>query len=334
MTRKNPGTLADFEPEIEARARRIHGQTLRNKRKKQQEQANSEETTSVTTEELTDSSQNPTVSESTSTNTPRANPTPNEPMGDQTIRELAPAPTVQQPLCITFPQGETPFQLKTGLIHLLLTFHGLPSESPHKHLYEFNLVCSSMKPHGVSEDQIKLRAFPFSLSGIAKECLFYLPPNSITTWTQLNRIFLDRFFPAAKASEIRRSIIGIKQEHEETLYEYWERFKKLCASCSQHGLSEHTLLQCFYEGLLPLEMRMVDAAGGGAFVNMALNTARGLISTMATNSQQFSSEPSRRVHEVSTVSLENKIDQLTNIVNSLVAGKIETSRVCGICTTS
>ncbi|KAK8560973.1 hypothetical protein V6N13_026408 [Hibiscus sabdariffa] len=55
---------------------------------------------------------------------------------------------------------------------------------------------------------------------------------------------------------------------------------------------------------------------------------------MATNSQQFSSEPSRRVHEVSTVSLENKIDQLTNIVNSLIAGKIETLRVCGICTTS
>ncbi|KAK8697484.1 hypothetical protein V6N13_113629 [Hibiscus sabdariffa] len=218
-------------------------------------------------------------------------------MAEQTIRELAAAPTVQQPLCITFPQGETPFQLKTGLIHLLPTFHGLPSESPHKHLYEFNLVCSSMKPQGVSEDQIKLHAFPFSLSGIAKEWLLYLPPNSITNWIELNRIFLDRFFSASKASEIRRSIIGIKQEHEESLYEYWERFKKLCASCPQHGLSEHTLLQCFYEGLLPLEMKMVDAADGGAFVNMTPNAAKGLISTMATNSQQFSSEPSRQVHE-------------------------------------
>ncbi|KAL4335502.1 hypothetical protein GQ457_07G001480 [Hibiscus cannabinus] len=103
----------------EARARRIHGQTLRNKRKKQQEQANSEETTSATTEESTDSSQNPAIGESTSTNQVDANNTPNEPMGDQTIRELAATPTVQQPLCITFPQGTTPFQLKTGLIHLL-----------------------------------------------------------------------------------------------------------------------------------------------------------------------------------------------------------------------
>ncbi|KAL4377000.1 hypothetical protein GQ457_02G035650 [Hibiscus cannabinus] len=55
---------------------------------------------------------------------------------------------------------------------------------------------------------------------------------------------------------------------------------------------------------------------------------------MAAYSQQFGvmSEPSRCVHEVSTVSLENKIDQLTNIVYSLIAGRNEPSRVCGICT--
>ncbi|KAL4362635.1 hypothetical protein GQ457_04G023730 [Hibiscus cannabinus] len=167
MTGKNPCTVVDFEPEIEARARRVHVHTLRNKRKKQQEQANYEETTSATTEESTDSSQNPAISESTSTNpvdannTPRANPTPNEPMGDQTIRELAATPTVQQPLCITFPQGTTPFQLKTGLIHLLPTLDGLPSESPHKHLTEFHLVCSSMKPQGVSKDQLNYEHFHF-----------------------------------------------------------------------------------------------------------------------------------------------------------------------------
>ncbi|KAL4354612.1 hypothetical protein GQ457_06G015410 [Hibiscus cannabinus] len=57
---------------------------------------------------------------------------------------------------------------------------------------------------------------------------------------------------------------------------------------------------------------------------------------MIANSQQFCamSEPSRWVHEVSIVSLENKIDQLTNIVYYLVAGKNEPSRVCGICTMS
>ncbi|XP_017647991.1 uncharacterized protein LOC108488212 [Gossypium arboreum] len=177
-------------------------------------------------------------------------------MANQTIRELAAAPAVQQPLCITFPQGTTPFQLKTG------------------------------------------------------------------------------YFPVAKASELRRSILGIQQRSDESLYDYWERFEKLCASCPQHGLSEQTLLQYLYEGMLSMDKKMVDAASGGALVNMTPENARTLISTMAANSQQFSSssEPSRRVHEVSTVSLENKIDKLTDIVNSLVTGKIGAAKVCGICT--
>ncbi|XP_052886952.1 uncharacterized protein LOC108475442 [Gossypium arboreum] len=209
-------------------------------------------------------------------------------MANQTIRELVAAPAVQQPLCITFPQGTTPFQLKTRLIHLLPTFNGLPSKSPHKHLAEFHMVCSSTKPQRVSGDQIKLRAFPFSLAGMAKEWLFYLPPNSITTWAELSRVFLYRYFLAAK-----------------------------------------TLLQYLYEGMLPMDKKMVDAASGGALVNMTAENARTLISTMATNSQQFgsSSEPSRRVHEVSTISLENKIDKLTDIVNSLVTGKIGAAKL-------
>ncbi|KAL4347002.1 hypothetical protein GQ457_17G001710 [Hibiscus cannabinus] len=327
MTRSNPTELVEFDPEIEASARRAQGQ-LRREKKKRREQSNSERTADSTNEESTDSTNHPNDP------TPPIK-VPRAPMAEQTIRQLAAAPTVQQPLCITFPQGDTPFQLKTGLIHLLPTFHGLPSESPHKHLSEFHLVCSSMKPQGVSEDQIKLRAFPFLLSGIAKEWLFYLPPNSITTWTDLNNKFLVRFFPTAKASEIRRSILGIKQKYEETLHEYWERYKKLCASCPQHGLSEQTLVQYFYEGLLPTEMKIIDAASGGALCNMTPTQAKDLISTMAANSQQFGaiSEPNQRVHEVNNVSLEKKFEQFTDMMAYMFADK-KAFRPCGICTST
>ncbi|KAK8593169.1 hypothetical protein V6N12_045254 [Hibiscus sabdariffa] len=167
------------------------------KRKNQREQADSEGTTSTTNEESTDSSHHPANTAPT-----HITETTHTPMADQTISELAAAPAVQQPLCITFPQGEMPFQLKTSLIHLLPTFHGLPSESPHKHLTEFHLVYSSMKPRGVSEHQIKLRAFPFSLSSIAKEWLFYLPPNSITTWTDSIVNFLAGKSNSARACGI------------------------------------------------------------------------------------------------------------------------------------
>lgn len=196
MTRKNPGELVDCEPEIEALARRLHAQTLREKKQRQRQQrlerdleiaSEAESHFDNTTEEPIPMADN-----------------------DQTIRQLTAAPDDNQPMCITFPNGETPFALKTGLIHLLPTFHGLPSENPHKHLKEFHMVCLSTKPQGVSEDQIKLRAFPFSLADIAKDWLFDLPSNSVTTWTDMARLFLDRFFPAAKASELRRSILSIR----------------------------------------------------------------------------------------------------------------------------
>jgi hypothetical protein len=120
---------------------------------------------------------------------------------------------------------------------LLPKFRGLENEDPHKHLKAFHVVCSSMKPQGVSEEQIKLRAFPFSLEDAAKDWLFYLPPGTITTWPNLVRLFLDKYFPTSRAIGIRKEICGIRQKESENLHEYWERFKRLCASCPQHDIS-------------------------------------------------------------------------------------------------
>ncbi|KAK4390552.1 hypothetical protein Sango_2118500 [Sesamum angolense] len=84
----------------------------------------------------------------------------------------------QQPLCIEYPTLEVDRELKSGPIHLLRTFRGLAGEDPHKHLKEFHVVCSGMRPQGVTEKQVKLRAFPFSLGDKAKDWL-YLPSGSI-----------------------------------------------------------------------------------------------------------------------------------------------------------
>ncbi|XP_073138624.1 uncharacterized protein [Henckelia pumila] len=105
-----------------------------------------------------------------------------------------------------------------------------------------------MKPHGVTEEQIQLRAFPFSLKNAAKDWLYYLPPGSMTTWTEMKRIFQEKYFPASRAANIRKYIYDIMQFTGESLHEYWEWFKKLCASCPQHQITENLLIQYFYEG--------------------------------------------------------------------------------------
>ena len=183
----------------------------------------------------------------------------------QTLKELTTPNLNQQPLCITFPElaeGAT-FELKSGLIHLLPTFHGMKGEDPNKHLSEFHVVCTSMKPNGVTDEQIKLRAFPFSLKDSAKDWLFYLPPGSITTWAQMKKCFVEKYFPATISSSLKKAISNVEQKDDDSLYEYWEQFKKLCASCPYHGYSEQDLVLYFYGGLSDEDLRMVNASSGG-----------------------------------------------------------------------
>ena len=67
-----------------------------------------------------------------------------------------------------------------------------------------------MKPHNVTEDQIKLRAFPLAVQDATKDWLYDLPPRTVTIWVDVARLFLDKYFPEMKASALRREIIGIK----------------------------------------------------------------------------------------------------------------------------
>lgn len=100
----------------------------------------------------------------------------------------------QAPLYIMYLEIEAAFELKSRFINLLLTFHGLENDDPHKYLKAFHLTYSLMKPQEVTEKQIKLEAFQFSKVDVAKEWLFYLPQSLITTYDQMVYVFwIDSF---------------------------------------------------------------------------------------------------------------------------------------------
>ncbi|RDX95349.1 hypothetical protein CR513_22146, partial [Mucuna pruriens] len=156
-------------------------------------------------------------------------------------------------------------------------------------------------------------------------------------------MFLEKFFPVSRTTTIRKEICGIRQHTGETLHEYWERFNKLCATCSYHQISEQLLIQYFYEGLIIMDRRMINATSGGALMDKTPVAARNLISNMASNTQQFGTRgaaTSRAVNEVATINnhrLENKITEPTSLVRQLGIGQHYTSpsaKVCGICTST
>lgn len=126
MTRSSYSHILDIDPEIERtfhalnRARRIRERT---------------------TSEVEINIEFETKAEHINNTTPMA-----DNMLNRTLKELAAPDVNYQPLCIQYPDLDADFELKSGLIHLLPKFHGLAGEDPHKHLKEFHVVCSTMKP--------------------------------------------------------------------------------------------------------------------------------------------------------------------------------------------
>jgi len=136
-----------------------------------------------------------------------AQPPPHE----RTMSELTTLEFTYHSLCIQYPEEEILYVLKTGLIHLLPKFHGLAGEGPCKHLKQFHVVCSTMKPVDVQEDHVYLKTFLHFLKDNAKDWLYYLAPRSITSWDDLKRLFVTKLFHASRTTTIEKEISDIKQ---------------------------------------------------------------------------------------------------------------------------
>lgn len=64
-----------------------------------------------------------------------------------------------------------------------------------------------MKPIMIIKEQIKLKAFPFSLDNSAKEWIYYLLLGTITTRADMKKLFMEKYFPRARL--IRKDICAI-----------------------------------------------------------------------------------------------------------------------------
>ncbi|GJU15796.1 reverse transcriptase domain-containing protein [Tanacetum coccineum] len=145
----------------------------------------------------------------------------------------------------------TNFGLKNDMIQQVQTscpFRG-PGDDANKHLDKFLHVTQSMKVNGISDDALRLYLFPYSLQHRAAEWFDRLPRNSITTFDQMAKMFLGKYFPPSMVTKLRNDITNFHQEPDESLFEAWERYKLSIDRCPNHNMLPVTQIDTFYNGL-------------------------------------------------------------------------------------
>ncbi|KAF8105296.1 hypothetical protein N665_0159s0001 [Sinapis alba] len=213
------------------------------------------------------------------------NPRPNHPQ-----RQARPIGTYDQPhihgnrLGLRAPAVENNnFEIKSSLINMIENhkYHGLAVEDPLDHLYQFDRYCGLSKTNGVSEDALKLRLFPFSLGDKAHIWEKNIPSDSITTWDDCKKAFLNKFFSSSRTAKLRNDISGFQQHNLESFGEAYERFRSYISQCPHHGFSLESQLSIIYRGALPKYRSRLDTASNGFFLGRTERDALELVENMA-----------------------------------------------------
>nr|XP_028944591.1 LOW QUALITY PROTEIN: uncharacterized protein LOC114819587 [Malus domestica] len=237
------------------------------------------------------------------------------------------------PSCILLPTEARNYDLKSSHFHMLPSFYGLPNEDPLAHVKEFYNVVSGLPLQGVSEANLRMRVFPYTLKDRAKSWLMTLAPGSLITWDAVAKKFLEKFFSTQKTATLRGQIFNFKQDDGEPFNECWERFKGLLLQCPHHGLPFHLQMQIFYDGLTQTCQSTVDNAAGGALKKKNAQESYNIYEMLGSNAQhkdlrgkKVGVYETNSNHELSlqVANLEKKLEAVLNMVP-------KANEVCAIC---
>jgi hypothetical protein len=204
-------------------------------------------------------------------------------MGDQTTKlcDFTNVPNAQfivNP--ITSPEIKAhSFEVSPGLLNLIakVQFGGSASEDASMHLHEFCEICDMQKFKNVENYIVKLKLFPFSLRGKAKDWLLSLSNGSINSWESFREAFIKKYYSPIKILQKRNSIHSFKQNDNEHVATAWERLKIMLRTCPSHGVNEWIVLHSFCYGLNCISSSMLDSAAGGAFMTNTISEANTIL---------------------------------------------------------
>ena len=160
-------------------------------------------------------------------------------MGDKSIHDFSTPSAANVATRPNVINGDANFELKPALITMVQasSFCGKALEDANAHLQHFLEICSTFTIKGVTQEAIRLRLFPFSLLGKAKQW-FYSNRNVVDTWDKCSNAFLVKFFPMGKTNALRNKISSFQQLADESIPKAWEQMQEYVSACPHHGMED------------------------------------------------------------------------------------------------
>jgi len=96
-------------------------------------------------------------------------------------------------------------------------------------------------------DEIMCRAFPTTLNGPARVWFGKLSPNTITSFQELSKLFINNFIGGQRQKCSSSSLLNIEQGENESLHTFISRFNKKALLVDE--IDDKILLATFYNGV-------------------------------------------------------------------------------------
>ncbi|GAU34949.1 hypothetical protein TSUD_312800 [Trifolium subterraneum] len=122
-------------------------------------------------------------------------------------------------------------------------FAGDTSESTVEHIARYMVEAGNI----ADNENLRMKYFPNSLTKNAFTWFTTLPPHSIHTWTQLERLFHEQFYMGQTKISLKE-LASVKRKIPESIDDYLNRFRLLKARCFTQ-VPEHELVEMAAGGL-------------------------------------------------------------------------------------
>jgi hypothetical protein len=131
----------------------------------------------------------------------------------------APEGMYLEPATSLHPIDAKGYEIRSEFISLVreLNFARGLDENPYKHLQDFEKICATLMTSGMNLETLKWKAFPFSLTGWAKQWYQLHVSSYHGSWVILKDQFCFAFFLLSKIIDLHNEVLNFAQKEGESL---------------------------------------------------------------------------------------------------------------------